>query len=223
MNPEIHVELSSGVLTVTISRQEKKNALTNDMYGALADAIARAHSDADVRVLLIQADGDTFTAGNDISEFATQSKESGPKERHVASLSARPRECDGARRRRGTGQGRRSGNDDAAPLRLCAPVRRGAIDDTVRESGARARGCIELLASLADWTCQSFRDVCTRGTRSCRCCRCMGYCKQGDLERGTPCRGTPGRRENSRQAHRIADGDEAADARRRDARNREGG
>ncbi|SOE83713.1 Enoyl-CoA hydratase/carnithine racemase [Burkholderia sp. YR290] len=84
MNPEIHVELSSGVLTVTISRQEKKNALTNDMYGALADAIARAHSDADVRVLLIQADGDTFTAGNDISEFATQSKESGPKERHVA-------------------------------------------------------------------------------------------------------------------------------------------
>ena len=40
MNPEIHVELSSGVLTVTISRQEKKNALTNDMYGALADAIA---------------------------------------------------------------------------------------------------------------------------------------------------------------------------------------
>ena len=42
MTPEIKVELSgSGVLTVTIARPDKKNALTNDMYGALADAIAR--------------------------------------------------------------------------------------------------------------------------------------------------------------------------------------
>jgi len=42
MNPEIQVELSGGVLTVTISRADKKNALTNDMYGAMADAIATA-------------------------------------------------------------------------------------------------------------------------------------------------------------------------------------
>jgi enoyl-CoA hydratase/carnithine racemase len=83
MTPEIKVELSSsGVLAVTIARPDKKNALTNDMYGALADAIART-SDDEVRVLLIQADGDTFTAGNDVSEFAAQSTGNGPKERNV--------------------------------------------------------------------------------------------------------------------------------------------
>ncbi|MFM0313533.1 enoyl-CoA hydratase [Paraburkholderia nemoris] len=84
MTPEIKTELSgSGVLVVTISRPDKKNALTNDMYGALADAIARANDDDGIRVLLIQADGDTFTAGNDVSEFAAQAMGNGPKERHV--------------------------------------------------------------------------------------------------------------------------------------------
>ncbi|MFM0341598.1 enoyl-CoA hydratase [Paraburkholderia fungorum] len=84
MTAEIKVELSdSGVLTVTIARTDKKNALTNDMYGALADAIARANDDDEIRVLLIQADGDTFTAGNDVSEFAAQAEGNGPKERNV--------------------------------------------------------------------------------------------------------------------------------------------
>jgi enoyl-CoA hydratase/carnithine racemase len=84
MTPEIKTELSSsGVLTVTISRPDKKNALTNDMYGALADAIARANDDDAIRVLLIQADGDTFTAGNDVSEFAAQSTGNMPEERNV--------------------------------------------------------------------------------------------------------------------------------------------
>jgi enoyl-CoA hydratase/carnithine racemase len=84
MTPEIQLELSgNGVLAVTISRQDKKNALTNDMYGALADAIVRANDDDEIRVLLIQADGDTFTAGNDVSEFAAQSAGGAPKERNV--------------------------------------------------------------------------------------------------------------------------------------------
>ncbi|MFM0032444.1 enoyl-CoA hydratase [Paraburkholderia madseniana] len=84
MTPEIKIELSgSGALAVTISRPDKKNALTNDMYGALADAVAKANDDDGIRVLLIQADGDIFTAGNDVSEFAAQGTGSGPKERHV--------------------------------------------------------------------------------------------------------------------------------------------
>ena len=84
MTPEIKTELSSsGVLAVTISRPDKKNALTNDMYGALADAIAKANDDDEIRVLLIQADGETFTAGNDIAEFAAQATGNGPKERNV--------------------------------------------------------------------------------------------------------------------------------------------
>ncbi|RQS59873.1 enoyl-CoA hydratase [Burkholderia sp. Bp8963] len=83
MTEEIKVALSGGVLTVTISRADKKNALTNEMYGALADAVARADDDDEIRVLLIQADGDIFTAGNDVAEFAAQATGNGPKEHHV--------------------------------------------------------------------------------------------------------------------------------------------
>jgi enoyl-CoA hydratase/carnithine racemase len=83
MTPEIKVELADGVLTATISRPEKKNALTNDMYAALADAIAKANEDDEIRVLLIQADGDIFTAGNDLSDFAAHGTGDGPKVRHV--------------------------------------------------------------------------------------------------------------------------------------------
>lgn len=83
MTPEIKTDLSDGVLTITISRPDKKNALTNEMYAALADAIASAQDDDEIRVLLIQGDGDSFTAGNDVAEFAAQSAGNGPKERHV--------------------------------------------------------------------------------------------------------------------------------------------
>ncbi|CAG9262650.1 enoyl-CoA hydratase [Paraburkholderia unamae] len=83
MTQEIKVALSDGVLIATLSRPDKKNAITNEMYGALADAVARANEDDEIRVLLIQAEGDTFTAGNDIAEFAAQATGNGPDERHV--------------------------------------------------------------------------------------------------------------------------------------------
>lgn len=63
-------ETSDGVLTLTLNRPEKKNALTRDMYQALGDAIDAAEFDKDVRCILFQAEGDMFTAGNDLSDFA---------------------------------------------------------------------------------------------------------------------------------------------------------
>ncbi|MDX9997643.1 MAG: enoyl-CoA hydratase-related protein [Phenylobacterium sp.] len=70
--PAQHVlsEKSGGVLTLTMNRPEKKNALTREMYQALADGIDGAEFDKDVRCVLIQANGDMFTAGNDLGEFA---------------------------------------------------------------------------------------------------------------------------------------------------------
>jgi enoyl-CoA hydratase/carnithine racemase len=58
------------VLTLTIDRPEKKNALTNDMYGQLADALGAARTDDAVRCVVITGAGDTFTAGNDLGDFA---------------------------------------------------------------------------------------------------------------------------------------------------------
>lgn len=83
MIPEVQIDLANGVLTITLSRSDKKNALTNTMYAALADAIERADTDEGIRVLLLQADGDTFTAGNDIGEFTAQASNNVQAERHV--------------------------------------------------------------------------------------------------------------------------------------------
>lgn len=70
MTDHILIEKSGGVLTLTMNRPEKKNALTRAMYQALGDAIDQAEFDDDVRCVLIQANGDMFTAGNDLADFA---------------------------------------------------------------------------------------------------------------------------------------------------------
>ncbi|RAK60113.1 enoyl-CoA hydratase [Phenylobacterium hankyongense] len=70
MADHVLIEKSAGVLTLTLNRPEKKNALTREMYRALGTAIDGAEHDKDVRCVLIQANGDMFTAGNDISDFA---------------------------------------------------------------------------------------------------------------------------------------------------------
>src|SRR5262245_36512811 len=70
MTEHVRTETADGVLIVTLDRPQKKNALTRSMYQALADALARADADPGLRCVLLQAEGDTFTAGNDLSEFA---------------------------------------------------------------------------------------------------------------------------------------------------------
>ncbi len=69
-NGHVLIEKAGGVLILTLNRPEKKNALTREMYRALGDAIDGANDDRDVRCVLIQANGDMFTAGNDLADFA---------------------------------------------------------------------------------------------------------------------------------------------------------
>ena len=57
------------VLTIEIARPEKKNALTQAMYSAMADALAAATADASVRAVLITGQPGIFTSGNDIEDF----------------------------------------------------------------------------------------------------------------------------------------------------------
>lgn len=71
MTDHIKVSKSDGVLTLVMGRADKKNALTNAMYGVLADEIEAARTDAAVRVVVIRGEGDMFTAGNDVAEFAS--------------------------------------------------------------------------------------------------------------------------------------------------------
>jgi enoyl-CoA hydratase/carnithine racemase len=84
MTEHIKIEKSDGILSLTMARPDKKNALTNAMYGALADAIEGAETDPSVRVLLIRGEGDMFTAGNDVGEFAAIAAGAVQGERHVS-------------------------------------------------------------------------------------------------------------------------------------------
>jgi enoyl-CoA hydratase/carnithine racemase len=65
-------EIAGGVMTLTLARADKKNALSNAMYSALSDGLEHAERDAAVRVVLFQGDGDSFTAGNDLADFSEQ-------------------------------------------------------------------------------------------------------------------------------------------------------
>ena len=62
-------EVCQRVLTLRINRPDQKNALTREMYGALADGLAYAHNDPEVRAVLITGNKECFTAGNDLGEF----------------------------------------------------------------------------------------------------------------------------------------------------------
>jgi len=64
------VEKSEKIVALTLNRPDKKNALTRAMYAALAAEIANADTDPNIRCILIKANGDMFTAGNDLADFA---------------------------------------------------------------------------------------------------------------------------------------------------------
>jgi enoyl-CoA hydratase/carnithine racemase len=70
MTEHVRAKLEQGVLTLTLARPEKKNAITIAMYKKLSAELARAEDDAAIRVVLLESEGDTFTAGNDIMDFA---------------------------------------------------------------------------------------------------------------------------------------------------------
>ncbi|HEX7440233.1 MAG TPA: enoyl-CoA hydratase-related protein, partial [Caldimonas sp.] len=59
----------NGVATIEIARPEKKNALTQVMYRAMADALDAAVADNAVRAILLTGQPGIFTSGNDIEDF----------------------------------------------------------------------------------------------------------------------------------------------------------
>ncbi len=65
----VQCERSGAVQCIAINRPEKKNALTAEMYSALADAVEQSEADPAVRVMLLHATGDSFTGGNDLADF----------------------------------------------------------------------------------------------------------------------------------------------------------
>lgn len=69
-------ELSGHVLTLTLNRPEKKNALNPVLFKEIAYALHYAHHSKDVWTVVIAAKGDVFCAGADLKAFAGQTEES---------------------------------------------------------------------------------------------------------------------------------------------------
>jgi len=66
---DILTHAEAGVLTITINRPERKNALTRAMYAAMAGALVHAGSAGDIRVVVLRGSETVFSAGNDIGDF----------------------------------------------------------------------------------------------------------------------------------------------------------
>lgn len=71
MTDHIQITTQDRVTLLRISRPEKKNAITQDMYAAMAEAIESYDKSDDARAFIITGGGDMFTAGNDLQDFST--------------------------------------------------------------------------------------------------------------------------------------------------------
>jgi enoyl-CoA hydratase/carnithine racemase len=69
MTDDILISSDGPVLALRFNRPHKKNAITAAMYSALAEGLEAAAADPAVRVATVTAQGDTFTAGNDLKDF----------------------------------------------------------------------------------------------------------------------------------------------------------
>lgn len=69
MTDLIQSQLQDRVLTLRLNRADKKNALTQPMYSALAEGLLGAMENPEVRVVLLAGAPDAFCAGNDMQDF----------------------------------------------------------------------------------------------------------------------------------------------------------
>jgi enoyl-CoA hydratase/carnithine racemase len=69
MSEHVRVEKQDGVLSITLARPERRNAITVAMYAALADAVEQASADASIRLVTFRGEGKDFAAGNDLADF----------------------------------------------------------------------------------------------------------------------------------------------------------
>lgn len=72
MTDHVEIGVRDRILEIRLKRPEKRNAVTQPMYAAMAAAIDGAASDRSVRAILFSGEGETFCAGNDLQDFLSQ-------------------------------------------------------------------------------------------------------------------------------------------------------
>jgi len=67
------IDITNNIMTITLNRPEKKNALNNVMMNEINYALAYAKQEKSVRVVVFAAKGDIFCAGADLSRTNSDS------------------------------------------------------------------------------------------------------------------------------------------------------
>jgi enoyl-CoA hydratase len=67
----IRYEVKDKIGTITLSRPEKRNAMSYAMLGEFIETVARAGADSASQVLIVTGSGGSFCAGTDLADLAT--------------------------------------------------------------------------------------------------------------------------------------------------------
>lgn len=90
----VQTKRNDGILTISLNRPDKRNAMNGDMVGQLVSALERAAGDDSLRVIIIRANGVSFCSGLDLRIMAAQRERGeadlGPLEMVLHTLEACP-------------------------------------------------------------------------------------------------------------------------------------
>ena len=75
MSEHINVTTNEGVQQIIIDRADKKNALTDEMYQTIADALKNSHKTDEIKANLLSGQKGCFTAGNDLKDFLSYAEQ----------------------------------------------------------------------------------------------------------------------------------------------------
>lgn len=84
MNTPLDVQFMQGVLTLTLNRPDKRNALDTPTLDGLHAAMERADLDAEVRVVALRGAGKDFCAGADLGELLASAEATPEQNQHAA-------------------------------------------------------------------------------------------------------------------------------------------
>ena len=84
MSERVLLTLQGGILTGTLNRPEKKNAIDTPMIDALLGLLQRADLDAEVRVVALRGAGKDFCSGMDLNELLASADQPVEQNRQAA-------------------------------------------------------------------------------------------------------------------------------------------
>jgi enoyl-CoA hydratase/carnithine racemase len=99
--------LDEGILKIELNRPQKRNAFTLEMYTEFAELLNTAQTKPEIRVVLVSAAGDNYSAGNDLQGFLDHAPGNGdsPQKQMIDALRVLDKPLVGAVRGAAVGSG----------------------------------------------------------------------------------------------------------------------